>query len=81
MKCLVDLCRIDGENVVFVMDNATINRREIAELAESNGCKVLFNAPYLPECNSIELVFGIWKTRVGKLTDVDIADLLANIAR
>ena len=81
MKSLVDLYRIDGENVVFVMDNATIHRREIVELAESNGCKVLFNAPYSPECNPIELVFGIWKTRVGKLTNVDIADLLVNIAR
>ena len=67
-------------NVVFVMDNASVHRHEIIELAEANGCKVLFNAPYSPECNPIEMVFGIWKTHVGKLTNVNVADLLENIA-
>ena len=80
MRELIKLVRLDNENVVLVMDNASIHRHEIVELAESNGCKVLFNAPYSPECNPIEMVFGTWKTRVGKLTNADIADLLHNIA-
>ena len=80
MRELIKLCRLENENVVLVMDNAYIHRREIVELAETNGCKVLFNPPYSPECNPIEMVFGTWKTRVGKLTNADIADLLQNIA-
>ena len=40
----------------------------------------MFNAPYSAECNPIELVFWYWKTRVGKLVDVDIADMIGNIA-
>ena len=69
------------ENVVFVMDNATIHKDEVSLISETDGCKVLFNAPNSPECNPIEMVFGIWKTRVGKLSNVDLADLLSNIAR
>ena len=81
MRELIALCRADDENVVFVMDNASIHKTEINELADTNGCKVLFNAPYSPECNPIEMVFGIWKTQVGKLNNVDIRDMLTNIAR
>ena len=80
MKLLIELYCQDNENVVFVMDNARIHKPEIVELARTKGCAVLFNAPYSPECNPIELIFGIWKTRVGKLRNVDIADLLTNIA-
>ena len=81
MNELIALFRLDNENVVFVMDNASIHKKEVEELAETYGCKVLFNAPYSPECNPIEMVFGIWKTRVGKLTNVDITSLLTNISR
>ena len=81
MKELISLYRLDNENVIFVMDNASIHREEIRLLCETYGCKVLFNAPYSPECNPIEMVFGIWKTRVGKLSNVDLADLLRNLSR
>ena len=80
MKELISLYRLEGHNVVFVMDNATIHKHEIEQLCETYGCKVLFNAPYSPECNPIELVFGFRKTQVEKLTNVDIASLLGNIA-
>ena len=62
------------------MDNASIHKEGIREMAQQYGCEVLFNATYSPECNPIEMVFGMWKTRVGKLSNVDIADLLGNIA-
>ena len=81
MKELISLFRLEGHNVVFVMDNATIHKRETEGLCETYGCKVLFNAPYSPECNPIELIFGIWKSRVGKLMNVDVADMLSNITR
>ena len=81
MREFIALCRLEYGNVVFVMDNASIHRRDVRELAERNGCKVLYNAPYSPECNPIELVFGIWKTAVGKLSNVDVAVLLENISQ
>ena len=81
MKEFISLCRVEHGNAVFVMDNASIHRSGVVELAETNGCKVLYNAPYSPECNPIELVFGIWKTEVGKLTNANMADLLENISR
>ena len=81
MTELIGLYRLDNESVVFVMDNASIHRQDIVELAEANGCKVLYNAPYSPECNPIELIFGIWKSRVGKLMNIDIANMISNIAR
>ena len=80
MKELISLYRLDNENVVFVMDNASIHKDGIQELAQQYGCDVIFNAPYSPECNPIEMIFGLWKSRVGKLSSVDIADLLRNIA-
>ena len=81
MKEFIALCRLEHGNAVFVMDNASIHRNEVRELAERNGCKVLYNAPYSPECNPIELVFGVWKTKVGKLSNTNIAGLLENISQ
>ena len=80
MRELISLYRLDNDNVVFVMDNASVHKNEVDVLAEEYGCRVLYNAPYSPECNPIEMVFGIWKTRVGQLTNVDIASCLTNIA-
>ena len=81
MRELIALYRLDNENVVFVMDNASIHKKETSRLCETYGCRVIFNAPYSPECNPIEMVFGIWKTRVGKLSNVDIFSLIQNISR
>ena len=72
---------VGNTNVLFIMDNAPIHRNEIVQLAAESNHAVIFNAPYSPECNPIELVFGLWKTRVGKLVNVDIADMVTNIAR
>ena len=62
------------------MDNASIHKDGIRELTPQYGCDVVFNAPYSPECNPIDTIFGMWKLRVGKLSNVDIADLPRNIA-
>ena len=80
MKELFVFLSVDNTNVLFVMDNAPIHKAEIMQIAEENNHKVLFNAPYSPECNPIENVFGFWKTRVGQLVNVDIADMITNIA-
>ena len=78
---LMNLFTVQNNNVVFVMDNAPIHKDEIVQLAEENNHAILFNAPYSPECNPIENVFGFWKSRVGRLVNVDIADMITNIAR
>ena len=78
---LMDYFSVQNNNVVFVMDNAPIHKEEIVQLAAEKNHAILFNAPYSPECNPIELVFGFWKTRVGRLLNVDIADMITNIAR
>lgn len=55
---------------VFVMDNAPVHdRNEIIQLAADNGDSVVFNAPYYPETNPIENVFGIWKARVNAVNE------------
>ena len=41
MKELISLYRLDNENVVFVMDNATIHKDEVSLISETYGCKVL----------------------------------------
>ena len=78
---LMDNFSVQNNNVVFVMDNAPIHKEEIVQLAAEKNHAIIFNAPYSPECNPIELVFGFWKTRVGRLLNVDIADMITNIAR
>ena len=81
LRELMNLFTVQNDNVVFVMDNAPIHKVEIEQLAEENNHAILFNAPYSPDCNPIENVFGFWKSRVDKLVNVDIADMITNIAR
>ena len=81
MKKLGDDLSVDNTNVLFVLDNAPIHKGEVVQLAEEHNHAVLFNAPYSPECNPIEMVFGFWKTRVGQLVNVDITDMISSISR
>ena len=81
MKELFVFMSVDNKNVLFMLDNAPIHKAEIVRIAEEHNHKILFNAPYSPECNPIENVFGFWKTRVGQLVNVDIADMITNISR
>ena len=80
MTELMNFFSVKNTNVVFVMDNAPIHKEEIVELAEEHHHTVLFNTPYSPECNPIEMVFGFWKTCVGQLVNVDIADMIINVS-
>ena len=63
------------------MDNAPNHKDEIVQLAEEKYHAILFKAPYSPECNPTGNVFGLLKSRVGRLVNVDIADMITNIAR
>ena len=48
---------IKNTSVGFDMDNASINKEELVRLVNENNHTILFNAPYSPECNTIEMVF------------------------
>ena len=58
MKSYDDL----GVLAVFWCDNCSIHNG-INQLVEGSRHCVVFNAPYSPELNPIENVFGIWKRR------------------
>ena len=51
-----------GVRAVFWCDNCSIHGL-IRQLVEGSRHCVVFNAPYSPELNHIENVFGIWKRR------------------
>ena len=53
MKELISLYRLDNENVVFVMDNASIHKDGIQELAQHYGCDVIFNAHNPPSATRL----------------------------
>ena len=54
-----------GQRFCFYMDNARIHKKDvIKQLVEPTGNKVIFGAPYSPDMNPIENIFGIWKRKV-----------------
>lgn len=60
------LNRSPGEKEVFFMDNASVhNKKDLLPLVHSvKNKEIVFNAPYSPECNPIELFFANWKRKV-----------------
>lgn len=54
-------------NSVILLDNASIHKTKVFQAtALKKGYSVLFIPPYSPECNPIELVFGIIKNKYYK---------------
>lgn len=51
--------------IVFWMDNARIHEHAQEKFQNSKN-RVIFNAPYSPEMNPIENIFGIWKEKIMK---------------
>ena len=45
---------------IVIMDNASIHT-EVTDLIEAAGAKLIYTAPYSPELNPIELMFGSYK--------------------
>ena len=51
-----------GVRCVFWCDNCSLHNG-MTTLVEGTNHRVVYNAPYSPELNPIENVFGIWKQR------------------
>lgn len=70
-----------NEDSVVVMDNVRFHHsKEVLEVIERAGAKVLFIAPYHPELNAIEEAFSFVKHMLRKFearTIVDLMDALA----
>ena len=64
LEHLVIELKTDGP-LVFWVDNAKIHGHAIEKFKNSKN-KIIFNAPYLPELNPIENIFGIWKDKIIK---------------
>lgn len=64
LEHLVKELKTDGPLVLW-MDNAKIHEHAIEKFKNSRH-KIIFNAPYSPELNPIEKIFGIWKDKIIK---------------
>ena len=60
------LNRNPEEKEVYFMDNASVhNKKDLLPLVHSvKNKEIVFNAPYSPECNPIEMFFSNWKRKV-----------------
>ena len=53
---------IERRNYILFMDNAAIHAsKKAVSFLDNLGCSVLYNAPYAPELNPIEVVIGAVK--------------------
>jgi len=58
------MARDHARNIVIILDNAAIHTtQKVRDFITESGHQVLFNAPYSPALNPIELLFGVWKKR------------------
>ena len=54
---------------LVVLDNATIHHSDkIVQLVESTGARLVYLPPYPPDLNPIELMFGLYKARLSRLS-------------
>lgn len=59
--------RYKNTQCVFFMDNASVHKKDdLVRICEEAKQTILFNAPYTPELNPIEMFFDEWKNRVRK---------------
>ena len=62
---------------ILVMDNWTVHKgKDITELVESSGCKLLYLPTYSPDFNPIEYLFSKIKTFIKKLRPSTLPELI-----
>jgi transposase len=60
-----NLINISGNYYTLLMDNATIHKtKKLNKFVNENQIKILYNIPYNPETNPIELLFGSLKRMI-----------------
>ena len=65
------LSRYKGKRCIFLMDNAWVhNRDDFKYPCHETNQIILFNAPYTPDFNPIEMCFAEWKKKVFKRAPV-----------
>jgi len=65
-----------GRPVTFFMDNASIRKSKLMKFYFMRGHSILFNAPYSPQLNPIELVFSLIKRKVREAHPEDLKNLI-----
>lgn len=82
MNKLVHKMKGKGHNLdktYFIIDNAKIHHAALSQTLFNNNYHVIFNGPYSPFLNPIELVFMQWKRRVYHQTYFEENRLIAEI--
>ena len=65
------LSRYKGKRCIFLMDNTWVhNRDDLKYLCDETNQIILFNVPYTPDLNPIEMLFEEWKKKVFKRAPV-----------
>ena len=65
------LSHYKGKRCIFFMDNASVhNRDDLKYLCHETNQIILFNVPYTPDLNPIEMFFAEWKKKVFKRAPV-----------
>lgn len=70
---------VDFQKTYFIMDNVRSHGSEFVKATINGNIQVMFNAPYSPYLNPIEMIFGQWKQKVFKRTYYEEKALLTEV--
>ena len=66
-----------NRKIALFMDNLSVHRsRKVTEYMDRLGFKYIFNAPYCPQFNPIEMVFSMMKAKYKKIRADDLINNL-----
>lgn len=74
--------KLNVTNKYILMDNARIHHSHVVmDYITSTSNKIIFNVPYSPEFNPIEIIFSKFKSKLRKLENSTVSKLIKNIDR
>ena len=74
-----DLNHLENKHITFFMDNASIHKSKLFKNNFAKSHSVLYNAPYSPQFNPIELAFSIIKRDVKEKNPQNLKSLISSI--